>query len=99
MTSAQFRRWLWYLIDDPSQCKTHGLSAVPTSIPPGGPGLFENPIYTYFHEGRRSVGVGLEVLAQRIAPKFYLYMLNEAMGLRNQQVSPPVQVPPPPSRV
>lgn len=87
----EFRRFVFHLIDSPEWCRSHGLSAMRDS------GEIEtDPHKVYVAEGRRSIGVGLSVLLQRLSPQLYVRMLNEQIGLRNQQVSDPVHVPPRP---
>jgi hypothetical protein len=90
LDQADFRRWLWFLIDNESQCRAHGMPSV--SQRDGT--LILDPLLSYFLDGRRSVGVGLSITAQKISPKLYLRMLTEQMGLRSAQVSPPVQTGP-----
>jgi hypothetical protein len=78
-----FRRWLWYVIDDPGLCGSHRITADVAS-----------PNQTYLDEGRRSIGVSLTVGAQRVAPLMYLRMLTEAMNDRfNRVVVPKPEAP------
>lgn len=92
MKAAQFRRFLWHLIDDRDWCKAHG---VPVRDPATGQ-PFADPLQAYYHGGRQSLGAALVIEAQRLAPEMYLRMLTETMGLRREQPGVPIQVPPSP---
>lgn len=62
MSTAEGRRFVWYLLDD--ICQLHG-------------GSYTGNSQTFFNEGRRSVGIQVMQELQRIVPERYLDMVGE----------------------
>ncbi len=90
LTLPTFRRFLWHLLDSSEWSRAHGLS----SVGPSGHLLIEHE-RVFFAEGRRSIGVELSAFVRSLHPRAYMQMIQEALGMRLRQPSPPVQVTPP----
>ncbi len=76
MDNAQFRRWLWHVVDDKLWCAAHACRENP-----------DNVNETFLIAGRRGIGVQLLVQAQKVNAKMTMNMIREAMGLQIERAA------------